>query len=245
MMPAVKTNTRPLTGFTTTEFIVVAGFLAVVFLLVVPLLNSLREKRNRAACANNLRLLGGAFHGYAGDHNGLIPNAGFYLPPHQNDPSWDMKLISGGYAAPSMFHCPSDHIPRSTELCNWHPMSPNAGPRSYAISVGSAGHSDILWIQGSRLPCRHLPNPAEVVLVSERVDEALKARIGAKCSSLVISDPRYPVTSFHVWKTNSLAPDPRTNYLFLDGHVEWVEKTRPGMFPPVPPDANPWTPPCP
>ncbi len=245
MMAAVRTNTRPVAGFTTTEFIVVAAVLAVVFLLVVPLLNTRREERNRAACANNLRLIGAAFHGYAADHHGLVPNAGFWQPPNQNDLSWDMKLINGGYATPSMFHCPSDHIKRSTKLCDWHPMPPNAGPRSYAISIGNAGHSDILWIQGSRLPCRHLTNLAAVVLVAERVDETLKGRIGAKCSSLVISGARFPVTSFHVPKPDPLAPDPRTNYLFLDGHVEWVETTRPEMFPPVPPGANSVTPPCP
>ena len=226
------------------EFVVIAGFLAAVFLLVIPLLNTRREAHNRAVCANNLRLISTAFHGYASDHNGLIPNAGFWQPPKQDDPSWDMKLINGGYATPSMFYCPSDHIKRSTKLCDWHPMPPNAGPRSYAISVGGADHSDIMWIQGSRLPCRHLTNLAEVVLVSERVDSD-KACIGAKCSSLVIGGTRFPITSFHVWKTNSFAPDPRTNYLFLDGHVEWVEKTRYGMFPSVPPGANPWTSPCP
>jgi len=217
--------------------------LAVVWLLVLPLLNTQREKRNRAVCARNLAMIGAAIRAYQSDHHGLIPNAGLWHRPHQDDPSWDLKLINGGYAAPPVFHCPSDRIQRATALCDWHPMPPNVGLRSYAINMGSNGAPETFWIQGSRLPCPHLPNPDEVVLVSEMLDDALKGRIGAKCSSLAFHSPAQ-ITSFHVKKPHPLARDPRTNYLFLDGHVAWVDAPRWEMFPP-PPGAGFASRPCP
>lgn len=222
----------------------VLGLLAVLLLLALPLLNLQREKRNRAVCAHNLSLIGLAIRAYQADHQGRIPNAGLSHSPYQNDPSWDLKLIHGGYATAGIFHCPSDRIPRATAPCDWHPMPLAAGVRSYAINLGSNGAPETLWIQGSRLPCPHLPDPGRVVLVAEMVDEVLKGRIGSKCSGLAFSGP-HQITSFHVSKPNPLAPDPRTNYLFLDGHVAWVEVPRPEMFPPPPPGAGFFSPPCP
>jgi prepilin-type processing-associated H-X9-DG protein len=224
--------------------LVVVVVLVVLLLLALPLLNTQRERRSRAICAHNLSLIGVAVRAYQSDHHGLIPNAGLWQEPHQNDPSWDEKLIKGGHATPGIFHCPSDRIRRVTALCEWHPMSPAAGLRSYAINLGSNAAPETLWIQGSRLPCPHLPNPGAVVLCAEMVDDVFKGRIGSKCSGLAFNGPGQ-ITSFHVKKPSPLARDPRTNYLFLDGHVAWVDVPRPEMFPPPPPGASFFNRPCP
>ncbi|MCX7886066.1 MAG: hypothetical protein N3B01_02260 [Verrucomicrobiae bacterium] len=231
-------------AFTKLELLVAVAALAVLVLLVAPLLNTQREKRNRATCAHNLAMIGVAIRAYQADNGGRIPNAGLWHPPYQNDPGWDLKLINGGYATPGIFRCPSDRIRRSTAPCGWHTEPPAAPPRSYAINMGRDAAAEHLWIQGSRLPCPHLPEPGKVALVAERVDGNSKNRIGSKCAGLVFNGPEH-ITSFHVPKPHPLAPDPRTNYLFLDGHVEWVETPRPEMFPPRPPGTSFLNPPCP
>jgi prepilin-type N-terminal cleavage/methylation domain-containing protein/prepilin-type processing-associated H-X9-DG protein len=62
----------PRPGFTLIELLVVIGIVAILVALLLPAVQSAREAARRAACANNLKQLGLAMHGYHNDH-GCFP----------------------------------------------------------------------------------------------------------------------------------------------------------------------------
>ncbi len=214
--------------------------LAVVGALVVlllPRLTSTSEDKKRALCANNLRQIGVAMLAYAADNNGHFPtsacNRGVTgcdaVKNGYGGQLWDVALLDGHYAVPKVFHCPADLYLRPVGKL----------PRSYALSGGAVAQRQHYWVQGSHTNCPGLT--PETVLVGERPFEAT----GAGC---VLGEGYYEwgdATHFataHFKIADFDRPETyirSANYLFVDGHVAWVETITPAMFP-----TNPCSPSC-
>ncbi|MBM3859932.1 MAG: prepilin-type N-terminal cleavage/methylation domain-containing protein [Verrucomicrobia bacterium] len=212
----------PPKGFTATELAVALAVLAVVFLLLLPAVNMQRKKQYRQICANNLRLIGAGMLMYAQDHN-------MHLPTVQENRRglWDAALVWGRYVPrESVFHCPADRIKRAGGL-----------PRSYTYTINLEPNGRF-WIEGSRLPCRYFPNPEEVVIVTESADSC--NMVGEWCCSY--HPNRSGGRSQHTIPSGDGVAPP-SNYLFMDGHVEWADAPSTNWFP-VPPDGAPFRP-CP
>lgn len=74
------------TGMTLIEVLVVAGIVAALLGVLVPVVSRARQHAHRTSCATNLRTLGQAFVSYASDYRGWVPRRARY---HGNQsPVW-------------------------------------------------------------------------------------------------------------------------------------------------------------
>lgn len=248
------TKSRQRFAFTLIELLVVIAIIGLLAAMLLPALNSAREKGRRVACAANLHQISLAILSYASDFQNHTPTADYNWDTavSPRNISWNYMLVDRGYATPKIFTCPDDR--RQPTIKNGATLT----PCSYAMVVGTGNTSPTdnegvgsgnYWIGGSRLTCPYLTNTATAIVgefFSDSVPISPTVQQNGNDQNLGTAYMTSPADGSAALQPHSkhVSSNPMAgNYLFLDGHVEWNEKFNvsnqsdpniPVMFPPVP-----------
>ncbi|MCM8829700.1 MAG: type II secretion system GspH family protein [Candidatus Omnitrophica bacterium] len=202
-------------GFTLIELLIVIGIIAVLSSMLLPGLNKAREKAKQITCVNNLRQIGIAFTLYLSDYGDFFPSAD---DPINTSPTYWLWMGRGwrklltpyinssiSSSNPSVLLCPSD----KTAPINWESTS-------YAYSL-SFYHS-----------------PEQINLMNDKSftydTSKIVPTIPQKLSSVKHPDKKILIGEWldnHTGgKNNWWSWGGSRNYLFVDGHAEFLKATQ-------------------
>lgn len=211
MTPPVPPSLR--NAFTLTELLVTIAAVAALFALLFPALGSLRTSSLEVKCTSNLKATGIFIHSYVTDNNGIFDS--FARGTGAGAPIWGLGLYNKKYindATKSVLRCPAARNSRAITDPAWYwntygfnmakpdgtPMAPAGTGQGYTIRFSS------------------FTNFSQRVML---VDSATTAMFepGVRSES-------FRVNILKVSDGVQLRHRNRANALFMDGHVEALDR---------------------
>lgn len=201
-------------GFTLLELLVVLAIIAVVAAVLFPVLAQAQRTALRATCQSNLRQIGLAFSLYLADYTECFPNTGdpylwmgrrwrWPLQPYlalaqRRDPAGDPNLSVGG--GPGILLCPAD----AQAVQQWDGTS-------YGYSAAFYHTPD----QIAAMTTVDLYSPSSPPPITQRMEAVNYPAQKAMCADW-LSNHQSPPLGWWSWEG-------ARNYLFVDGHVKYLQ----------------------
>ena len=103
--------------FTLIELLVVIAIIAILAAILLPALNSARERGRSASCINHLKQFGLAFVSYAEANDEFVPPHSFADSEYAAKWNWGYALANGGHLpASAVYFCPTVSCDRAASL---------------------------------------------------------------------------------------------------------------------------------
>ena len=207
-MPRSSTHLQALRpAFSLVELLVIIACIAVLAGILIPVVNTVREKSRTTQCANNMRQLGTAFNLYVAENNMRVPNQPTgVVAPGNNVTYWERLAPYTGFtgemrasdeaARGSVMHCPNH-----TE---WE------GAFSYFANR-------YLFTPSDDIRVNRIERPSEKILFYE-VHTRMQWAIASYYGGGTGKPPYFPFFTHHAHKGGS-------NFVFVDGHVEFTDES--------------------
>lgn len=209
-------------GFTLIELLVVIAIIAILASILFPVFSRARAKARQAACMNNLKQLGTAFHMYCQDYDELLPSWCFGAMGNDDGPAqgaytWD-TVLQPYIRNVQILLCPDSPFGKTSTEGNYGTIQ----VRSYSMPryVGDAWGYNRLGSPGYVLcPLDAPPAPAQTVLLQEKGNRGVGIVGDAAAENFAQSHG-----STGYGRRDDLFHNNGKNFLFLDGHVKWYGK---------------------
>ena len=184
-MKKLKKTSCGYSGFTLIELLVVIAIIAILAGMLLPALNSARDRARVIDCISNMKQLGTGNEFYTSDNDGFLPlpqqpNSGRYSNAINDDLQWSLLFVIDKYTNGKIFHCSArpdiaNRTPKWATAESFLMVSglfqyPDYGLNIYCGGLGSWPYSSNETAKNTRIK-----HPANKVLLGEDIDQANRA----------------------------------------------------------------------
>ena len=222
--------------FTLIELLVVIAIIAILAAMLLPALNQARGRAKTISCTSNLKQLGLGFETYRGDYNDFIPalhqgtypritgysNGAFYYSTWKRDIAPYVGMNNADYITDakkfykSFLNCPAA---TGLDVFNSYAMNSYIGAPRDTVGSGSQYYLNCVKLVG-----KYFKRPSQRILAGDCRDDKRIITVwnAGRSAATVRGSGSWGVTSGN---DGSWIHQNGQNWLFLDGHVEYLKPT--------------------